>query len=164
MIYRAIIEQVIDKYTAKIRIPVIHRSTMSAQHSKLESLPIAKICTLSNSHPNIKTGDIVAVAFENGDSTKPIIIGYLYLEENLKSNGISTTMSSLQVTEEAKLSEETSIGSVSSENIKQLKGATKNIQQQLNEIITRLDDLESKNFDSTTLSPMSQSTILDIIV
>lgn len=141
MIYRAIIEEVIDRYTAKIRIPLIHRTSMSSQYTEASGLPEAKICTLPSTHPNIQIGDIVIVALENNDPTKPIIIGYLY-KESLNNTSVSPIFNSIEVIQETKLTADTSIGQVTPENIKQLIGCNENISQKFKEILNRLDSIE----------------------
>ena len=127
MIYRGIVEQIIDRYTVKVRIPLIHRASNSNEYTHVDNLPEAKISTLPNTHPNIQCGDVVVVAFENNDSTRPIIIGYLYREE-LTNTSVSTTLNSLEVIDEVKLSPNTSIGDISAENLQALAGIKENIQ------------------------------------
>jgi hypothetical protein len=141
MIYRAIVEEVIDNYSAKIRIPLVHRTISSNNHTSYESLPVAKICTLPNTHPNIRKGDVVIVALENNDATKPLIIGYLYIDKEYETK-ISPNLYSLNVSADAQLSSSTSIGEVAPEDIKQLKGARENIQNQLDILFNRLEALE----------------------
>ncbi|MBO5712097.1 MAG: hypothetical protein J6R47_04595 [Acholeplasmatales bacterium] len=143
MIYRAIIEDIIDRYTAKVRIPLLHRAVVSSQYTELDSLPEARICTLPNTHPNIQKGDVVIVALENNDPTKPIIIGYLY-KEILSSTSISSIFNSLEVKLETILSENTTIGEVTPDNIKQLIGCKENINQQFKQIRNRLDLIEKE--------------------
>ena len=143
MIYRAIIEEVVDKCTAKVRIPLIHRSSMSNQYTHEANLPEAKICTLANTEPNIRVGDVVVVAFENNDSTKPIIIGYLYTG-NEYGTYTSPKVNSLKVNLDTKLSEDTTIGTITYNEILQLKNIKENIQESINQILNRLDNIESK--------------------
>ena len=143
MIYRAIIEKVVDRYTAKIRIPLIHRTSQSVEYTPIEKLPEAKICTLPSTHANIKVGDIVLIAFENSDMTKPVIIGYLY-KESFNDTAISPTLNSLKVQLDTKLSRDTYIGEVSPDEISSLIGVKENIQQQINQLTNKLNTIRDE--------------------
>lgn len=143
MIYRGIVEKIIDPYTVKVRVPLVHRTTATSQHVDLDSLPDAKICTLPNTHPNIQVGDIIVVAFENNDLSKPMIIGYLY-KEVMSDTAITSKLNTLEVKFGTILSEDTTIGNVTPKDISNLYGTKENIQQQINQILNRLDMLESK--------------------
>lgn len=141
MICRGIIEEVISPYQAKVRLPIIHRSTSSPEFTPNDSLPYASICTIPNAHANIRVGDIVIVGFENNDEGKPIILGYLY-KETLGDTALSLNLSALQVSGSTKLGYDTEIGNIKADDINKLSGITDNIQQQLNLISDRLKTLE----------------------
>ena len=145
MIYKGIVESIDNKYAVKVRIPLLHRTTKSNEYTSVEDLPEACICTLPNSSVKLELNDIVFVAFENNDESRPIIIGHLY-KEAISKGYLSTKFLNLEVEDETKLSTETTIGNISYSELSTLMGIKENIQQQLNQIIARLDNLELQPF------------------
>ena len=142
MIYKGIVEEIIDPFSIKVRIPLLHRLKSSPQGINDTSLPIASICTLSKCHPNLCKGDIVIIGFDNDDLSKPIILGHLY-KESFDSNSESIELTDLKVTSNTQLSSNTSIGDITSEELKQLIGVRDNLQKQLDLLLVRIEKLES---------------------
>ena len=95
--------------------------------------------------PAYKAGDIVYVCIEDNKLDTPVIMGALHTK-NLKSLS-DAKFSSLIVSGNTKLGEDTTIGSVTKDNIKSLIGVRGNIQNQIDANISTqislLDDISS---------------------
>jgi hypothetical protein len=143
MIYRGIVEEILNPFTIKVRIPLIHRIKNSTQHVVNKSLPEASICTLARSHPNLCIGDVVVVGFEANDLSKPIILGHLY-KESFDNSAESIELNDLNVISETHLSKNTSIGDVSSFELAQLHGVRDNLQNQIDILVSKIQKLEEK--------------------
>lgn len=130
MIYRAIVEEIITPYQIRVRIPIIHRAANSPDATPSAQLPVASVCILPNIYLRFNVGDIVIVSFENNDSGKPIILGYLYRELTDVSN-LSANFSNLSAVLSADLPANTNIGKISSEKISYLENLQGNIQKQI---------------------------------
>lgn len=130
MITKAIVESIVDKYSFRVRIPIINRSADAALHTPTEDLYVSSICTVAGCTPNVQVGDIVYVSFEDNDLSKPIILGYLY-RDNMGDTICDFTVDSLTVEGATNLSSNTTIGNVSANEISYLEGAKYNIQWQL---------------------------------
>ena len=63
MLHKAIIEEQIDQYQFRVRIPLIHRIKDSKIFTPTESLPIATVSINPNTHIHIQVGDIVIIGF-----------------------------------------------------------------------------------------------------
>ena len=142
MITKAIIEAVVDKYTLKIRVPRLDRTVSSTIKTATQDLNEAIVCTLPKCDPNLQPGDIVFVAIDEQNEDDMIILGHLY-REHTRSNACDLILSHLQVDTIAELPIQTTIGSVTSDNIKTLEGSSDNIQLQLNTITSTLSDLNN---------------------
>lgn len=131
MITKGIVEEVVDKYYARVRLPVYNGVSISANPTPNADLNIATLCMLPNTHPNLQVGDIVFVGFEDNDMGKPVILGCLYCE-TLSDSYASMTLNSLEVNVNTHLSAETEIGNTTAFDIKNLAGTEGNLQAQIN--------------------------------
>lgn len=129
MVTKAIIEQIIDKYHARVRIPSINKIEGSPSSTPFNELYIASVCCSIGSKPCLKNGDIVFVSFEDNSFDLPVIIGQLFRED---STGISDQyFGTLDVSLTCDLPEETTIGNVTKSDLNNLTGTKANIQGQL---------------------------------
>lgn len=94
MISKAFIEKKIDDYTYKVRIPRFNKSSSSTYSSKDIDLYTATICYLPGIIPYYDINDVVFVAYENNESSNPVIIGKLYRAID-ESNSISAVNTNL---------------------------------------------------------------------
>ena len=120
MITKAIIEKVISDYEVKVRIPLLDSTTAFKQSVDIDGLSSATICISPKSRFIPAVGDVVFVAFEDNNFGKPVVIGYLY-RENIGNSKPDMVINSLSVDLSAHLTEDTTIGDVTSEDIKHLK-------------------------------------------
>lgn len=133
MITKAIVDDVSDKYEIKVRIPILDRASVDPRYVADAYLPSAPICTLPNTGLNLRKGDVVWVAFENGDQSRPVVVGCLYMDK-VSETEASIILNSLSVSADAELPQNTTIGEVSSEELGYLKGLGSNVQAQIDEI------------------------------
>lgn len=143
MICRGLVISVLDRYTAKVRIPIIHRDSGSPDATSDIDIPEACICTLPNADPNIQVGDVVIIGFENNDLGKPIILGYLYRDIS-NNTAISIDLKSVIIENSASLPEVTSIGDVTPDMIKNLKDSRDNIQNQIDMLKESINSIEKQ--------------------
>ena len=108
MIEKAIVEEIIDNYNIRVRVPRYNLSSSSPHATPFSELPIAGICTLPGCNPVFRIGDIVIISYEGDEIDKPIIIGQLYAQ-NLLNNQIDINCSSLIVDVNTSLPEETNM-------------------------------------------------------
>ena len=142
MITKAIVEEIIDKYTIRVRIPSIDRVKESSVHTASNKLKTAIISTLPNCSPNVRPGDIVIVANEDTEE-ELIILGYLY-RSKITDTLADLILSELKIVNNASLPEDTTIGNVTSSNIRCLEGVRTNIQEQLDYVMDELNSINSK--------------------
>lgn len=119
MLQKAIIEQKIDKYSMKVRIPVYNKIKSDPTATPTDELYTAIIQTLPGCSPVYQEGDLVLVEFENDNISLPVIIGLLF-RQNMSESSTDINADSLKVNVNTNLTENTLIGSVTPEAIKKL--------------------------------------------
>lgn len=86
MVTKALIESIEpDGYHFKVRIPIFHKIENVIGATPYSELPIASCCIPPGIYPNFSIGDIVWVAFENGQCSDPVILGILYNDKAKKT-------------------------------------------------------------------------------
>jgi hypothetical protein len=143
MITRGIVEEVIDRYKVRVRLPLLDGVDGGNSHKTKDELRTMVICTLPRVDLNLQVKDIVFVAFEDYDETNAVVLGCLF-RENASSTLASINAANLYVEGGAELPRCTSIGQVTADEIGYLSGVNDNIQKQLNSIFDRLKTLEGK--------------------
>lgn len=145
MITRAIIEEKISPYKFKVRIPTFDRSKEDAIKTAAKDLSIATASIPKGVYNNLDVGDVVFVAFENNDIGLPVIIGQLYRDALIKGPQESLlNCNVLEVGVQANLPTNIKIGALDYSNLFHLINVTSDIQEQLNKITNRLNQLENK--------------------
>ena len=143
MITKGIVEDIIDTYQVRVRLPIFDKVDGAKNATKNEDLSIGTVCCLPNSSYQVNVGDVVFVGFEDNDISKPIILGQLY--RDVDSNTLMTlVLGTLETKTSTVLSKNTTIGDVSANEIKCLSGIKTNIQQQLNSIIEDISKIKEK--------------------
>lgn len=143
MITRGIVEEVIDRYKVRVRLPLLDGVDGGNSNKTKDELRTMVICTLPRVDLNLQVKDIVFVAFEDYDETNAVVLGCLF-RENASSTLASINAANLYVEGGAELPRCTSIGQVTADEIGYLSGVNDNIQKQLNSIFDRLKTLEGK--------------------
>ena len=143
MITRGIVEEIVDRYKVKVRLPLLDGMDRAGATNTRDSLRTMVICTLPRVDLNLQVNDIVFVAFEDYDETNAVVLGCLF-RENASSTLASISAANLYVEGGASLPTYTNIGEVTSDEIGYLSGVKDNIQKQINSIIDRLKTLEGK--------------------
>jgi len=129
MIVRGIIESIF-KNQAKVRIPIFDKVFSASLGVDYSELPDATICVPPKFDMNLKSGDTVYVLFEDNNRQKPIIIGFI---KNDKNSHCESESISVSVENSAVLPEDVVVGDVNQNNIKNLHGLNKNVQNFINE-------------------------------
>ena len=138
MVTKAIIkEKINNKFT--VRIPLFE----SAGNNN-EVVFTATLCYQPGNLEAYNVGDVVFVAFENSEISKPVIVGKLYLGEEKNPRGQIQT-SSIEILAEAKLPANTSLGNVSAEDVYSAIRNDKITQDRLNQLEKKLNDLINNN-------------------
>ena len=161
MITKGYIEEVVDKYTYKVRLPTLDNVKQPNIRTVDEDLPSASVCSQLNCDLNLQVGDVVFVGFEDNSRYKPVILGCLSSDFNNLSRP-NINFNTLTVTGTAKLSKDTSIGDVSYKNLQCLIGLSDNAQKQLNSKIKDVEKIKasissiSKNLNGIKAQSNSQ--------
>ena len=141
MICKAIVEEIIDQYKVRVRVPTFHRGEESIGATPLIDMPVTIMCVQPGIYSNIKVKDVVMVDFEDDNVDKPVIIGLLF-SENSKKSLPDITANSLKVKVNSKFTKDTTIGEVTPDNIFTLKGVHTNIQKQFDDANKRIKKIE----------------------
>ena len=146
---RAIVEGMVDDFHYRVRIPVLNKIAAAIGATPVEELSIATIAVAPGVSPKFRSGDIVFVEFEEGDSSKPVIVGSLF--NTLDSKIVSDAkFDSLSVNVNTTLQRETQIGEVTADNIANIKGLNTNVQSEIDsnrvqhtEFVSQISDIQS---------------------
>lgn len=144
MITKGIVEDILDEYMVKVRMPFIDSIKDAKQSTPTSLLNDAIICSLPNSNPNLNINDIVIIGFENNDLSKPIILGHLY-RETASESYIDLITRQFTVNSICKLPYQTTIGEVTPDQIKTLTGIKTNIQEQIDALEQKIINLTNSN-------------------
>lgn len=142
MITRGIIEEVVDSYTVKVRIPTIDRVATSTIHTDSNNLRQAVVSALPGVVLHLSVGDIVIVDVPDRSNSSGTILGYLYRPE-IKDFRCDALFDTLSIQSVSSLPKNTTIGDVTPSEIRCLHGVSSNIQKQLDDILERLTRLET---------------------
>lgn len=133
MLVKGIIEEKVDNFTYKIRIPFLNKIESDSDPTLSENLSSAPMCTVTGVHVVYQAGDVVFIDFENDDFSDPVIMGRLDRSVDLGSyNSIDTSTLNVDLT--ATLPDKITIGEIGYPEIVSLKGITGNIQEQINSL------------------------------
>lgn len=127
MITKAIIEDIVSDYQVKVRIPIFDSSDGFSQATSTTELNNAIICTLPKCSFNPSIGDIVLVGFEDFDPGKPIILGCLFKESG-NTSVMDLEVGCLTANSIVKLSENTTIGTITYKDLQELVDLKNNFQ------------------------------------
>ena len=146
---RAIVEGMVDDFHYRVRIPVLNKIAAAIGATPVEELSIATIAVEPGVSPKFRSGDIVFVEFEEGDTSKPVIVGSLF--NTLDSQIVSDAkFDSLLVNVNTTLQRETQIGEVTADNIANIKGLNTNVQYEIDsnraqhtQFVSQISDIQS---------------------
>lgn len=146
---RAIVEGMVDDFHYRVRIPVLNKIAAAIGATPVQELSIATIAIPPGVSPKFRSGDIVFVEFEEGDTSKPVIVGSLF--NTLDSQIVSDAkFDSLSVNVNTTLKRETQIGEVTADNIANIKGLNTNVQYEIDsnkaqhiEFVSQISDIQS---------------------
>lgn len=146
---RAIVEGMVDDFHYRVRIPVLNKIAAAIGATPVEELSIATIAIPPGVSPKFRSGDIVFVEFEEGYTSKPVIVGSLF--NTLDSQIVSDAkFDSLSVNVNTTLKRETQIGEVTADNIANIKGLNTNVQYEIDsnkaqhiEFVSQISDIQS---------------------
>lgn len=103
MITKAIIEQKIDEFQYKVRIPIFDRTSDSTYFTDTAELAIAVASVPKGITNTLEVNDIVFVGFEDNNIANPVILGQLYNEKLLKQHNLHIQARSIDIEESVNL-------------------------------------------------------------
>ena len=152
---RAIVEGMVDDFHYRVRIPILNKIAQAVGATPVDELAIATLAVPPGVSPKFRSGNVVFVEFEEGDTSKPVICGALF--NTLDSQTVSDAkFDSLTVNVNTVLPRDTHIGDVTDDNIAFLEGLSTNVQyeidknkaehkefqRQIDEINQNIDEIE----------------------
>lgn len=140
MVTKGIVEKVLSKYYARVRIPIYDGVEDSQGSTNNVNLSSAIVCSLPNSIVTLAKDDIVYVTFEDDDIGKPVIIGWLQKGTGNNSE-IGLTLSTLTTKSTTFLDKQTYIGNIQPFEIQKLENVRDNIQGQIDLANSNIDDV-----------------------
>jgi L,D-peptidoglycan transpeptidase YkuD (ErfK/YbiS/YcfS/YnhG family) len=143
MVTKAFVQEVIDPYHLRVRIPLYNKIESVNGSTPNSELSVAAVCTLPNFVTDVKSGSIVILSFEEDDISKPIVLGHL-ATANASSSIVDIKCNDLHVVGETTLTELTTIGEVTGDSIQQLKGLDTNVKQKFLEVDKEFEDIEDE--------------------
>lgn len=141
MITKAIVEEVLTPYSARVRVPIFDAIADAKDATETQFLSVCAVCGLPKQDNTLSVGDIVYVSFEDNDISKPVVVGHLVYEQE-SPNYVDLTVRLFTATSTTKLNEDTYIGEILPKEIKTLSGIKGNIQKQLDMLEERIKKLE----------------------
>lgn len=117
MLVKGIIEEKINIYQYKVRIPLINKASYNSNPTLHEELSAAPICAPTGLTPIYNKGDIVFIDFENGDLGNPVILGTLLRQNADKSSYSNIDVATLNVYNQCVLPVDTAIGNIQSQDV-----------------------------------------------
>ena len=159
MITKAVIEQILNKHSVRIRIPILDKVINASTGIPVDNYQTASECVLPNFCYNFNIGDIVFIDFEENNMDSPVILGYLTNTSKQRTDG---TLLSINVEGGSVLPADTSIGNVTKKELSFLKDTNTNIQNSIDginkntfalsvkEIGKEIENLDSKLNDAST--------------
>ena len=171
MVTKAIVEQVLNEHSVKIRIPILDKVIDASMGTPIKNTQIASECVLPNFKYNFNIGDVVFVDFEENNMDSPVVLGYLTNTSKQRTDG---TLLSISVESGTILPKDTSIGSVTGEELNYLNDVTFNIQNEIDsindntfsltikEIGKNITDLDSKLNDISDTTDSITSSCVDV--
>ena len=140
MITKGIVEEKVDLYHYRVRLPLLDGVATSKGGRQKKDLLIATVCTIPSTNININVGDVVYVGTESNGESDAMILGYLYCDGSGNTR-CDMDLRCLSVLGTTVLSEDTTIGEVTSSEISYLSGVRANIQKQIDYLQSQIDCL-----------------------
>ena len=103
---KTIVEKLLDRYTIKVRMPILNRMKQNSNSILSDDLNEAVVSVPPNFDPNINVGDVVFVGFEDNDVSYPVVLGYMMTTKESRVNkdlNVTLTATSLKVKDSAEL-------------------------------------------------------------
>lgn len=142
MITKAIVEELINPYQVRVRVPRLDGVLESPVHTAKEDLTIATICTLPNCYLNVQVGDIVFVAYEDNTERKLVILGHLSREASQSTTASDVLFNRLEVRDEFRCTDKCTIGEdITYTELKTLSGVKDNLQKQIDLLEQKIEQL-----------------------
>lgn len=133
MIYTGIINSKVSSGEYKVRIPELNKVAGAIGATPDSELYTARVSTSCGIWTDFKSGDKVFIAFLTFGSGSPVILG-LQFNDVAKGRFSSAHFTDLEVSVNSKLPQDTSIGEVTSENIRCLINLNENIASKFTQI------------------------------
>ena len=152
MLTKAYISEIINTHSIRVRMPLYNKIEGVNGATPKTELAIACVCSLPNFVTDPQVGDIVIVGFEENDTSKPVILGYLSKSTELPSI-TDIKCNKLTALDDVTLPAHTNIGNVTHENLKCLLNLKDNIKlslQQTNASILSMNEELSKVSESVS--------------
>ena len=135
---RAIIEEIVDRYHVRVRIPEYNGLQGRDRGTPTSELGVATICCPPGHVPNYRVGDIVFVSYERGNIAMPVVLG-LISGANSHYTSSDINADSLNININCNLPKDTSIGDIKASELQNLSGARNNIQRQIDLIVEKIN-------------------------
>lgn len=145
-IERALIIAPVDKFSYTVRIPKLNKSASSVGGTPDNELYVAHVVTTAGIIPAYSKNDLIYVGFENSEESTPVILGLLL---NINSDKVQSDIyaTSATISTNCVLPELTTIGKITSENIKTLLNQKENIASKFGQV-DKTQQLHANDIDA----------------
>lgn len=143
MIERGLVEQIVDDYHVKVRIPVFNKGANANGATPTSELQVCPIMCAPGVLPALKVGDMVIVGFEHDSLGSPVVLGLFFNSRssttvgNMESGTLNTRVA-------ATLPSNTTIGEVTPQMIRNLVGVRTNVQLELDRLTAECHALRAE--------------------
>lgn len=140
MITKAYISEVFSPNKVRVRVPLFNKIDGVNGSTPKNELSMACVCSLPNCKVAPQSGDVVLVGFEEDNTSKPVVLGFLSKESDISST-VDIKCEKLEALGDVILDKRTTIGKVTPENIECLEGLEDNVDEKFESLDTDIDKI-----------------------
>lgn len=153
---RAFVEEVVSPHKVKVRIPIINKIEGVNGATPVDELYYSCVCTPPGMTEDIVAGDVVILGFEENDYARPILLGFLSMDNDMQQSHTDMCCGDLVAKGTVSFGDQVQIGNLNYANLETLIGQKDNIKDTFATISTDIENLKTDvSSANSTLSTMT---------